>query len=84
MLTVVELCCMHYVTVAKYCIFFFGVEGCCVIEPPSIEPLIAGSIPHDSFLLASEAVPSAQLQTPEYLTACIPVFWALLLRSSGK
>ncbi len=52
---------------------------CCVIEPPSIEPSIASSITHDSFPLSSEAVPSAQLQTPEYLTTCIPVFWALLL-----
>ncbi len=48
---------------------------CCVIEPPSIKPSIAGSITDDSFPLSSEA----QLQTPEYLTTCIPVFWALLL-----
>ncbi len=52
---------------------------CCVIEPSSIEPLIASLITHDSFPLSSEAVPSTQLQIPEYLTTCIPVLWALLL-----
>ena len=62
---------------------WIGME-CCVVEPLSIKPLIAGSTTHDSFSLSSKAVPSAQLQTPEYLTTCIPVFWALLLWSSGE
>ena len=79
MLTVVELCCTHYVSIAKILCIFLGVEGCCVIKPPSIEPSIAGLITHDSFLLSSEAVPTAQLQTPVYLNTCFPSLWALLL-----
>ncbi len=39
---------------------------CCVIKPLSIESSIDGSITHDSIPLASEAVPSAQLQTPVF------------------
>ena len=50
------------------------VLDCCVIEPPLIKPSIASSITHDPFPLSSEAAPSAQLQTPEYLTTCIPFF----------
>ncbi len=54
-------------------------KSCCVIEPPPIEPLIASSITHDSFLLSSEAVPSAQLQTPVYLNTHFLSLWASLL-----
>ncbi len=53
---------------------------CCVTEPISIDPSIAGSITHDSFPLSSEAAPSAQLQAlfkPLYLRALGFASWKL-------
>ncbi len=59
MLTDVELICPSRVSSIKHHVFFLGAEGCCVVEPS----LVLGSNT-SSFPLSSEAVPTAQLQTP--------------------